>query len=424
MIAVETLNWLLNRRVLMNLQVNPGICGQMATSLVPRTTPAKARRFHQRVPGLRVSPLKGLTRLAEMLGVGGIWVKDEAERCELASFKVLGASYAIYQCMKARWQRADEDIDVAELTSPAAKEALGSLTFAAATDGNHGRGVAWVADKLGLRSVIYVPRDTSPARIQAIEERGAEVSVIDGTYDEAVERIRADAEANEWQVIADTAWDGYQEIPTWVIHGYTTMFSEVQEQLAGLGLVKPSHVFLQAGVGSFAASAVAFYKGLLGEDSPRFVIVEPSTAACIFESIRIGDGRPYKFDGDLGTIMAGLSCGRPNPVAWPVLRDCARVFIACPDPVAALGMRMYAVPLKGDPLIISGESGAVTLGVLAQIMQRSELAPLRDLLALDQDAQVLLVNTEGNTDPDYFRRVVWQGDHPAGGGISIKEVAT
>jgi len=396
---METLNWLLNRRVLMNLQVNPEICNQTALSLVPRGVPARARRFHYQVPGLQSSPLKKLNRLAQTLGVGGIWVKDESQRCEIASSKVLGASYAIYQCMKARCGKADEEVDVAELMSPAAKKMLRSLTIAAATDGNRGRGVAWAASQLGLRSAIYVPRGMTPSRIQALKELGAKVTVVEGTYDDAVDRVREEAEQAGWQVISDTAREGYREIPTWGIHGYTTLFAEVQEQLADLGIAKPSHVFVQAGVGSFAAAAVAFYKGLLGTDSPRFVVVEPVNAACIFEAIRLGDEKPGAFDGDLSTVMAELSYGEPNPVAWPVLRDCVRVFTACPDPISALGMSMYAAPLKGDPLISSGESGAVTLGALSHIMQRSELAPLRDLLALDRDAQVLLINTEGNSVP-------------------------
>jgi len=416
-IAVEALNWLMNR--------TPGAatCERTAVDLIPRDVPAKARRFHNQIPGFRVSPLQSLGRLAGMLGLGGIWVKDESQRCELSSFKVLGGSYAIYQLL-GRKLGLEEEASFADLISPEIRKTLGTITFATATDGNHGRGVAWAANRLGHRSVVYVPRATTGARIDAIRQNGAEVHVIDGTYDDAVTQVDEDARRNGWVVVADTAWEGYEDIPRWVMQGYTTIFAETQEQLAGVGVVRPSHVLIQAGVGSLAASAVAFYRGLLGDASPKFVIVEPTTAACLFESVRIGDGKAYKFDGPLDTIMAGLSCGRPNPLAWQVLRDCADVFVACPDSVAARGMRVYAVPLRGDPFIVSGESGAVTLGVLTFIMQRPELATLRELLGIGPQAQVLLVNSEGNTDPDYFRQVVWEGAHTVPPGLVIREASS
>ncbi len=411
---MESLNWLPNRQ--------RGIVprGRSATALVPSEVLKQVRGFHQQIADLHVTPLKRLRRLAEMLGVGGVWIKDESQRCDLRSFKVLGASYAMYQTMKKRLERSGEDVRLEDLARPYVQGSKGPLTFAAATDGNHGCGVAWMANSLGSWSRIYVPRDTSQQRIDAIEACGGEVTVIDGTYDESVDRVREDADRYGWEVIADTAWAGYQQIPRWVIQGYSTIFSEVQEQLAAMAVTKPSHVIVQAGVGSLAASAISFYRTLLGDEAPRFVIVEPRTAACIFESIRIGDGEPYRFEGDLTTIMAGLSCGRPNPLAWPVLQESADAFVSCSDSVAALGMRMYAVPLLGDPLIISGESGAVSLGVLSLIMQCAELAPLRDMLELDQDSQVLLVNTEGNTDPDSFRQIVWHGEYPSTRHVAVK----
>ncbi len=409
---MERLNWLVNRGV------DEERCGNEAVAMVPPDVPAKVRRFHKQIPGFRATPLKSLRRLADMFDVGGIWVKDESQRCELTSFKVLGGSYAIYQLLKRRLGEAGE-LSFAELTSPRVREEVGSLTFAAATDGNHGRGVAWAASKLEQQAVIYVPRGTSPARMGAIRSHGAEVHVVDGTYDDAVEQIQHDAEDRGWVVVSDTAWEGYEDIPRWVMQGYSTMFAEAQEQLVGVGVPQPSHVFLQAGVGSLAASAVAFYRCLLGKHAPQFVVVEPSKAACLFESVRIGEGKPYKFAGALDTIMAGLSCGRPNPLAWRVLRDCAQFFVACPDYVAARGMRMYAVPLEGDPFIVSGESGAVTLGVLSFVMQRPELAPLRERLGLGKESEVLLINSEGNTDPDHFRQVVWEGAHAVPPGVTV-----
>lgn len=346
-----------------------------------------------------------------MLGLGGIWVKDESFRLSLSSFKVLGGSFAIYSFVKS--QLGVDELDIfSEQGTRQIKEELGDLTFAAATDGNHGRGVAWSASRLGFNSVIYVHENTSQARIEAIENNGARVVVVKGTYDDAVRQVSVDAEANGWQVISDTSWPGYEDIPRWVMQGYTTAFSEAQEQLSAQGIIKPSHVLVQAGVGSLAAATLGFYSQLFGPERPQSIVVEPDKAACLFLSAKRGDGEPHSFSGDLDTIMAGLACGDPNPQAWKVLWDTADAFVKCPDYVAAKGMRVYGVPLAGDPFIVSGESGAATLGALMFIMQWSECAPLREALGLNRQAEVLLINSEGNTDPVDFRKVVWSGRHP------------
>jgi diaminopropionate ammonia-lyase len=380
-------------------------------AVFPPGVSRQVRSFHRQLPGYKISPLKGLPNLAAMLGLGGIWVKDESQRLALRSFKILGGSYAIYQVVKSMLG-VEQDIPFTELTSDEVRRKLGDITFAAATDGNHGRGVAWAASAMNFRSVIYVHKFTSQARIDAIASCGAEVHIVDGTYDDAVRQANADAQANGWQVISDTSWEGYEDIPRWVMQGYSTMLSEAQEQLAGQGIVKPTHIFVQAGVGALAASVIGFYHQLFGENDPVAVVVEPDKAACLYRSVEIGDGQPHSFAGDLDTIMAGLACGDPSPVAWKVLWDCADFFLSCPDYVAAKGMRVYGVPLNGDPFIVSGESGAVTLGALMFIMERPELSELRELLQLDRTSQILLVNSEGNTDPNHFRRIVWDGADP------------
>ena len=377
----------------------------------PATCAADALRYHLQMPGYRMTPLKGLTRLAGMLGLGGIWVKDEAERFDLGSFKVLGGSFAIFRHIRERLG-APASFTHADLASDEVRKRLEGLTFAAATDGNHGRGVAWAARQIGLGSVIYVHWRTSRSRIEAIERTGAKVVIIDGTYDDAVRQVVRDADENGWQVISDTAWPGYEDIPTWVMQGYGTIFLEAQQQLVAVGSLRPTHVFMQAGVGSLAASASAFYTNLFGASRPRFVVVEPDRAACLFGSVEAGDGEAHPFPGALDTIMAGLACGEPNPIAWQVLRDTADAFVKSPDYVAGKGMRVFGMPLAGDPTVISGESGAVTLGALMFIMSREECRPLRERLGLDRDSQVLLVNTEHNTDPDRFRQVVWEGGEP------------
>jgi len=404
--ALGPVEWILNPRT------SESAASEHVNEIIPAGIARVTKHFHRQLPGYRVSPLKGLDNLAAMLGLGGIWIKDESQRLTLNSFKVLGGSFAVYRHLQNRLGDTDRETSFSELTSPGTKSKLGEMTFAAATDGNHGRGVAWAARELDQKSVIYVHEATSPARINAIESYGAEVKIIPGTYDDAVRQVNIDAEKNGWQVISDTSWEGYETIPAWVMQGYTTMFAEAQEELAGQGIVKPSHIFVQAGVGALAASMIGFYRGLFGPKAPVSAVVEPRKAACIFHSAKATDGRPHHFEGKLDTIMAGLACGDPSPIAWEILRDCADFFLSCPDYVAAKGMRVYGVPLRGDPFIVSGESGALTLGALMFITQSPELRPLKELLEREPDSQVLLLNTEGNTDPREFRQVVWEGSEP------------
>lgn len=400
----EPLNWIENR-----LALRQGTSPAIERILPPGIT-AEARAFHAQMAGYERTSLKRLSQLAARLRIGGIWVKDESERMGLNAFKALGGSFAIYRfiCKKLGQPR----LYYSELMSDEVRDRLGDITFTSATDGNHGKGLAWAARKLGFPCVIYVHKHTSRARIEGIEQFSARVIVVDGNYDDAVRQCRLDAERNGWQVVSDTSWPGYEEIPLWIMQGYTTLLLEAQDQLAEHGVEKPTHVFLQAGVGAFAATVVAFYKQQFGDAAPRSLIVEPRTAACLYHSVEIGDGQPHAVEGDLQTVMAGLACGEPSPLAWQLLRDCADVIATAPDYVAARGMRMYGVPLKGDPFVVSGESGAVTLGALAYIMRYAGAAELRELLQLDANSQVLLINTEGNTDPDYFRRVVWEGVLP------------
>lgn len=400
---IPPIQWCLNQYD--QAGAGPSVMGE----LLPPNIAFKARKFHKQIEGYRMSPLKSLSNLAGMLNLGGIWIKDESVRLSLNSFKVLGGSFAIYQYVS---DRLGHELSVHDLLNGEVKNALGDLVFATATDGNHGRGIAWSATRLGFRSVVYVHQHTSAARIDAIRRNGAEIVVVKGTYDDAVCQVKEDAAQHGWQVISDTSWEGYEDIPKWVMQGYTTMIAEAQEQLAGQGLSRPTHVFVQAGVGALAASVMGFYQQLLGADRPKTIVVEPVDAACLLLSARQADGHPQHFDGELQTIMAGLACGDPSPVAWNVLRQCADVFAACPDYVAAKGMRVYATPLAGDPFIVSGESGAVTLGALMGLMQWEGARELREALALGPDSQVLLINTEGNTDPDEFRRVVWEGGNP------------
>jgi diaminopropionate ammonia-lyase len=217
-----------------------------------------------------------------------------------------------------------------------------------------------------------------------------------------------DGKENGWTVVSDTSWDNYTQIPTWIMQGYTTLLAETQEQLAAQGLSRPSHVFVQAGVGALAASVIAFYHALFPDDPPKCIVIEPDKADCLYRSMLIGDGKAHAVTGKLDTIMAGLACGEPSPLAWKILRECAACFVSCPDFIAAKGMRIYATPLKGDPFIISGESGAVTLGAFVSIIQQE----LKKVLDFNDESQILFINTEGNTDPVYFRKIIWEGANP------------
>lgn len=237
-----------------------------------------------------MSPLKGLSNLALKLGLGGLWVKDESARLDLQSFKVLGGSYAIYKLLQKRLGLEDHELSFADLFDGTMQEKLGDITFAAATDGNHGRGVAWSASQMGFKSVIYVHKLTSQGRIQAIEQSGARVVVVDGNYDDAVRQVDRDAQRNGWEVVSDTSWEGYEDIPKWVMQGYATMFSEVQEQLAVQGLSQPTHIFVQAGVGSLAAATIGFYRNQFG-DSIQTCVIEPTKAACLYRSAQAEVGR-------------------------------------------------------------------------------------------------------------------------------------
>ncbi len=383
-----------------------------AKELFPVKIAREAHNFHRQIPGYRMTPLRALPNLAQMLGVGGIYIKDEAERLELNSFKVMGGSFAIYRFLQKKLGMEGKDLSFEYLTSKECHDRIGDITFASATDGNHGRGIAWAAMKLGLKSEIYVHKDTSQARIDAIRSYGANVTIVDGNYDDAVRQVAIDAAKNGWYIISDTSWDGYEEIPTWIMQGYTSILLESQEQFAGMGISRPTHVFVQAGVGALAASVVGYFTALFPDNPPIFVVVEPNKAPCIFESMKAGDNKPHSVKGDLDTIMAGLACGDPSPIAFQILNKNADCFIQVPDYVAARGMRILSCPIKGDPFMISGESGAVPLGALYSIMTEKGDMDLREALKLSHDSLIFMINTEGNTDPKHFRQIIWDGADP------------
>lgn len=367
----------------------------------------KVRDYHKKFDEYKPTPLVDLKNLAAYFGVHKIWVKDESHRFGLNAFKVLGASYAIGKVLAQKLNKKIEDVSFAELTSEENKRKLGQITFTTATDGNHGRAVAWAARQLGQRAVVYLPKGSSQERLNAILETGAEATITNLNYDEAVRLAADNAQKYGWQVIQDTAWEGYEEIPTWIMQGYATMADEIQEALKEQDMEKPTHIVLQAGVGSFAGAILGYYASLFGENRPITLIVEPTNAACIYKSAWIDDGKPYAFKGDLQTVMAGLACGEPNPIALKVLRDYADAYFSCDDYITEKGMRILANPLKDDMRIISGESGAVGLGLISMMLTKGKYRSLVKKLKLDGDARILVISTEGATDTDSYRNIVW-----------------
>ena len=359
----------------------------------------QARAFHSQIDGYQPTPLVSLPALATHLGVKAILVKDESKRFGLNAFKVLGGSYAL-----GRQLAKHLNVDIAEIDLKTVSSRLEApLTFATATAGNHGTGVAWAAREMGQQAVVYMPKGSPQASVDRIRGLGAECIVTEVNYDDTVRLANDTAQANGWMLVQDTAWDGYEEIPTWISQGYTTMADEAVEQIEQLGFDTPSHVILQAGVGAMAGGVLGYLADRLDPTKFDTIIAEPKAADCIYRSGTSEAGNIINVTGDLSSIMAGLACGEPNPVTWPVLRDCSRYFIALEDNVAATGMRMYGNPLTGDKAITSGESGAITLGALNEIVKNN------GNVGLNEDSVVLLFSTEGDTNPERYRRIVWEG---------------
>lgn len=368
----------------------------------------KVRSFHASFPVYRETPLVELKNTAKALGLGSIYVKDESYRFGLNAFKVLGGSYAMGNYLAKRLGKSITEMPYDKLISDEVRKELGDMTFVTATDGNHGRGVAWTAKQLQQKSVVYMPKGSAEERLMNIRAEGADASITDLNYDEAVRLANTQAEQKGWVMVQDTAWEGYEDIPGWIMQGYGTMGYEAYMQLPE----KPTHIFLQAGVGSMAGAVAGFFAAAYGEDRPIITIVEPNKADCIFRTAEAADGTLHFVTGDMNTIMAGLACGEPCSIGWNVLRDYADNFISCPDYAAAQGMRLLGNPEAGDTKVISGESGASAFGCVAEIMRDPSLAELRRKLRLDENSRVLFFSTEGDTDKENYKSIVWDGAYP------------
>lgn len=368
----------------------------------------KARTFHQSFAEYKPTPLVSLQTMAKRVGVKGLYVKDESYRMGLNAFKVLGGSYAIGKYIAKKLGKDITELPYETMISDDVKQKLGNITFTTTTDGNHGRGIAWTAKRLQQHAVIYMPKGTQEIRLKNIQNLGAEAEITDLNYDDAVRYTSEQAKKNGWVVVQDTAWEGYTEIPTWIMQGYGTLALEAYEQLQNLGVEEPTHIFLQAGVGSFAGAVQGFFTNTC-KQNPVSVVVEAEAANCLYKSACLKDGEPHAVGGDLSTIMAGLACGEANTIGWEVLRDNSTAFVSCPDWVSANGMRILGNPDGNDDKVVSGESGAVSAGLFVEIMTNPELADLRKKLELNENSQVLIFSTEGDTDPEMYRKIVWDG---------------
>jgi diaminopropionate ammonia-lyase len=358
--------------------------------------------YHRKLPGYARTRLAALPVLARELGVGRILVKDESSRLGLPAFKALGASWAVYRVLRERlggeigpWATLEE--------LNARLEPLRPLTLVAATDGNHGRAVAHMAQLFGLGARIFVPRDMVAARRQAIASEGAEVVVVDGSYDDAVARSAREAGVRTL-VISDTAWPGYTEVPSGVIEGYSTIFREIDDELTQRGEEGPDVVLVQIGVGALAAATVRYCLRPDAQKRPVIVGVEPVGAACALASIQAG--KLVTLPGPQESIMAGLNCGTPSLVAWPLMSSGIRAFVAVEDERAREAMR--ALAREG---IVAGETGGSGLAGLLELLRGPEAGARRVELGIGDETRVLVIVTEGATDPGAYARIV--GETPA-----------
>ncbi len=344
---------------------------------------SKAIEYHRTLPFYKPTPLISLPNLAGKYGVGKIYVKDESFRFGLNAFKGLGASFALHRLVQKQNK---------------------ITTFCTATDGNHGRAVAWASRLAGRESVIFVPKGTARRRIEAIEGEGGRVIKTDQNYDETVE-IAAEACRNEgWQLVQDTSWVGYEEIPAFIMAGYLTLLEETEGELQALSEQKPDMVFLQAGAGSWAGAAIWHYLNRYGENRPKIVVVEPYEADGILESFKGGKRTSPK--GNYETIMAGLNCGIPSLRAWDIVKSGTDISMRIEDDYAESAIREFYYPEEDDQRIIAGESGAAGLAGFMALQSKPEIKTIKEKLQINEKSVILCINTEGATDPDNFERIV------------------
>ncbi|WP_085907791.1 diaminopropionate ammonia-lyase [Kiloniella majae] len=348
--------------------------------------------------GYVATPLHRLENLAQSLNLQSILYKDEGPRFGLGSFKALGGAYAAAKVLQRELRnKFNEQVSLPDLRSGKYASLTKAITLVSATDGNHGRSLAWGAQKFGSECKIYIHAEVSEERAKAMRSYGADVIRIDGDYDDSVRIAKTDAEKNGWFIVSDTSWESYTQPPTDVMAGYGVMTDEITQELSS----PPSHVFLQGGVGGLAASVCAALRQKWGKDSPRVIIVEPDLANCLYASA-IKDTLTSVYITE-ETIMAGLSCGEPSPLAWNILREEASDFLSIPDRLIAPSMKLLAKPVGNDPAIVAGESAVAGLAAIIVIAQDEAL---RKSLGIDTTSQILLIGSEGATDKVLYDKII------------------
>lgn len=347
------------------------------------------------------TPLVNLPALAAALGVNELWVKDESARSELGSFKALGAPIALVRLILRVFP--EQRFEPNRLLSGEYKEALADFTVISATDGNHGRGLAAAAKSIGCRCVIVLHANVSIEREEAIAAYGAEIVRIAGNYDESVEKAASLAVENEWTVVSDTSYEGYEEIPRDVMQGYGTIAAEIVEQTpqAGANGSAFTHVFLQGGVGGLAAGIASYFWEVYGAQRPSFIMVEPQQADCLYQSALSGDAA--KSEGSVDSVMAGLACGETSPLAWKFLKESVDHFMTIEDGAAVDAMRILASGKNQDIPLVAGESAVAGLAGLIQILKSPSLAAD---VGIDANSRILLISTEGATAPSVYAELV------------------
>jgi diaminopropionate ammonia-lyase len=349
-------------------------------------------------PGYAATPLYSLAQLARDIGVAKIWYKDESQRFHLKSFKALGGAYAVARQLQAKVAEVTGGIpSVQDLLDRKFDDIVRQVVITCATDGNHGRSVAWGCQMFGCQCVIYIHRDVSEGRKQAKEAFGAKVIRITGNYDESVKHADREAKQLDRIVVSDTSYEGYMEIPKDVALGYTVLLAESVEQM---GNQIPTHVFIQGGVGGLASAVCAYFWELWGEQRPRLIIVEPEKANCLQQSARAG--APVVVKGDHDTLMAGLACGEVSALAWEILSIGANDFLTVNEEAVPLTMQLLARGFNGDPSIEAGESAVAGLAALISAQNNPEQA---QLLGLDENSRIYILGTEGATDPELYQQL-------------------
>ncbi|KRO87009.1 MAG: diaminopropionate ammonia-lyase [Cryomorphaceae bacterium BACL29 MAG-121220-bin8] len=339
--------------------------------------------FHHSLDCYKESPLINLENLSNKLNISKLCVKDESKRFDLNAFKVLGASYAVFETLK---------------------KYPNTSVFCTATDGNHGKAVAWSSRRYGKKTIVYVPNDTSSLRIEAIETFGATVHQLDLNYEQTCNYASKMSKKMNWQLIQDTSWENYEEIPSLIMAGYLTHFIEIDKFLEIKNLSNFDIIFLQCGVGSWAASCIWYHLNKYGKNRPKIVIVEPNESCGVFQSFK--DNNRVSPIGSLNTIMAGLNCGIPSKNAWEIIKNGCDAVVKISDEEVKSSMKVFYNPIKNDSKIISGESGAAGLAGLLKTKKASHLQALRDHIKLTDSSKILLFNTEGDTDVNSFQEII------------------